>query len=554
MPLPLVLLTLLGAAVGLGDMPPVPDLIEIAEDSVHGVLSPPTVEEPKVWLPTIAQINAMTDEERTARFHWFLFVFAQIKLVGLSFVVTVSLSFTASIWSLQTGRLSKKVGLDWEVYLFLFCCGCLSLLIQSVVAVAWLKAGARFDTTAFAVASMSILPVFSDQFDTLKDIIFGALCYQSEQYAIQLLGVLSWLYLLAFHAWFFLLAGSNPIKGTPGANCFSELATSHLSVLLTAPKVDGESSAGFWEGTILPTLYKQLTPSKRQYLLIENLPQAVLSILFLCFEGGPSKRQYLLIENLPQAVLSILFLCFEGGSIFVVILNLAVPAVQIGLTLILFQPVRAAAAPALSKALNRAVSNGNAIAAKTIWEEAEVGEDIQLFQRMLPRLRFVLDFMERSGFKELDKLSEVELEVWRRFAEMLTFEEAKCDLNDQKILVLQSFKHELDKLSKGVLKVCLDIAKMLVLKKDLANWNLESKTIGNSGAKVVAQALKHTATRALILAYNAIGDDGAQAPLRRESPGESGRVHESPQESGRDGEKFHQNLERCGVLCQSGES
>ena len=392
MPLPLML-SLLGAAAGLGipgipDMPAVPDLVEIAENSVQGNFSAQTVEEPKNWLPTIAEIKAMTDEERTDRFHWFLFVFAvvffsavsagtlimlvgpevkacynsyhglgqtaplskksQILLVMLSLLVTISLSFTASIWSLQTGRLSKKLGLDWEVYLFLFCCGCLSLLIQSVVAVAWLKAGDRFDATAFAVASMSVLPFLSDQFDTLKDTIFGALCVQSEHWAMKVLGVFSWLYLLAFHAWF-LFCGvkvgleDKNAEGVPGANCFSELATSHLAVLLTGPKVDGESPAGFWEGTILPTLYKQLTPSKREYLLIENLPQAVLSLLFLFY---------------------------EGGSMFIMVLNLAVPAMQIGLTFLLFKPVCAAAAPALGKALSRAVHTGNLIAAKTIWLEA----------------------------------------------------------------------------------------------------------------------------------------------------------------------------------------
>ena len=389
MPLPLML-SLLGAAAGLGipDMPAVPDLVEIAENSMHGNFSAQTVEEPKVWLPTIAEIKAMTDEERTERFHWFLFVFvlvffsavstgtlvmvvgaeakaccgsyhalgqtaplskeAQIVLVMVSLVVTIYLSFAASIWSLQTGRLSKILGLDWEVYLFLFCCGCLSLLIQSVVAVAWLKAGDRFDATAFAVASMSVLPFVSDQFDSLKDIIFGTLCVQSEHWAMKVLGVFSWLYLLAFHAWFIScgvvvgLEDRNP-KFYLGGNCFSELATSHLAVLLTAPKVDGESSAGFWEGTILPMLYKQLTPSKRQYLLIENLPQAVLSLLFLFF---------------------------EGGSMFIIVLNLALPAVQIFLASLLFNPVRAAAAPALGKALSRAVHTGNLIAAKTIWQEA----------------------------------------------------------------------------------------------------------------------------------------------------------------------------------------
>jgi hypothetical protein len=55
---------------------------------------------------------------------------------------------------------------------------------------------------------------------------------------------------------------------------------------------------------------------------------------------------------------------------FIIVLNLALPAVQIFLASLLFNPVRAAAAPALGKALSRAVHTGNLIAAKTIWQEA----------------------------------------------------------------------------------------------------------------------------------------------------------------------------------------
>ena len=61
----------------------------------------------------------------------------------------------------------------------------------------------------------------------------------------------------------------------------------------------------------------------------------------------------------------------EGGSFFVAALNLVVPGVQIALTFLLFEPVRAAAIPALGKSFNRALYNGNAIAAKALWHEAE---------------------------------------------------------------------------------------------------------------------------------------------------------------------------------------
>ena len=276
----------------------------------------------------------------------------------------MSLSLVASLWSLKTGRLSKVTGLDWEVYLILFCCVGLALLVQAVWAVARLKPGDRFDSTAFAIAaSTSMAPIISDFYDTLKDVIFGALCLQSEHLMIQILGVVSWLYLCLFHAYFllvtdkdwmlFLLMGGDGYPGlsywcllcgakrVPGGLCFAELASSHLSVLLTSPKVPGEWSGGCtamgcWEGTILPILYKQLTPSKRDYLLIENLPQAAFSVLFLLV---------------------------EGGSFFVGVLNLLVPGVQILLTCFCYEPVLSAAAPALGKKLNRAMRNGDTVAA-----------------------------------------------------------------------------------------------------------------------------------------------------------------------------------------------
>ena len=128
-----------------------------------------------------------------------------------------------------------------------------------------------------------------------------------------------------------------------GANCFNELAASHLSVLLIPPKVTGERPGSCWEGIILPAIYKQVTKSKRDHLLIENVPQALMSVLFLAF---------------------------EGGSIFVAALNLVIPGVQIVLTFLLFRPVRTAAIPALGKRLDKAMRSGNTVVAKALWQEA----------------------------------------------------------------------------------------------------------------------------------------------------------------------------------------
>ena len=255
-----------------------------------------------------------------------LSVRTQRRLVFLSFGVTMSLSLVASLWSLKTGRLSKVTGLDWEVYLILYCCVGLALLVQAVWAVARLKPGHRFDSTAFAVAAFtSMAPIISDFYDTLKDVIFGALCLQSEHLMIQILGVVSWSYLFLFHIWFWFQSFGN-FRGREALDCllssitslfclisflylylcflcllasggdflqnfgpgwfvviftcllfflcflhrlkalegemlgrhgFAELASNHLSVLLTSPKVPGEwsggcTATGCWEGTILP--------------------------------------------------------------------------------------------------------------------------------------------------------------------------------------------------------------------------------------------------------------------------------------------------------------
>lgn len=233
-------------------------------------------------------------------------------------------------------------------------------------------------------------------------------------------------------------------RDTLGANCFNELATNHLSVLLIAPKVQGEWSGSCWERLILPTIYKQVTKCKRHHLLIENVPQAFMSVLFLLV---------------------------EGGSFFVAALNLVVPGVQIALTFLLFEPVRAAAIPALGKSFNRALYNGNAIAAKALWHEAELTDDRQLFKLILPYLNVFVEkmnccrFMSRA-LEDLEHLSDQDLETLHRIAAVFAAE-VVCDFG--------------------------------------------GRNMGTSGAKVLAEALQTSGTRHLNLENNDIGDEGGEA-------------------------------------------
>ena len=278
-------------------MPELPDLIGTVGKVFGGNFTLKMVEEPKVFLPKVSQIESMTREESMERFHWFfcvyVLIFLGVTLLGsvimvigpilksrclasssdseessellssdsseacdlsvssyealgptftalsvqtprclvfLSFGVTVSLSLVASLWSMKTGRLSKVTGLDWEVYLILFCCVGLALLVQAVWAVARLKPGHRFDSTAFAVAAFtSMALIISDFYDTLKDVIFGALCLQSEHLMIQILGVVSWLYLFLFHIWFWFQSFGN-FRGREALDCL--LSSITFAILL----------------------------------------------------------------------------------------------------------------------------------------------------------------------------------------------------------------------------------------------------------------------------------------------------------------------------------
>ena len=596
------------------------------------------VEEPKVFLPKVSQIESMTGEESMERFHWFfcvyVLIFLGVTLVGsvimvvgpilksrclasssdsaessellsseacdlsvssyealgptftalslrtqqclvlLSFGVTMSLSLVASLWSLKTGRLSKVTGLDWEVYLILFCCVGLSLLVQAMWAVARLKPGDRFDSTAFAVSAFtSMAPIISDFYDTLKDVVFGALCLQSEHLMIRILGVVSWLYLFLFHIWFWfqsfgnsrvrkaldcllfwitllfcliscyylwcflcLLADGGDISqnfgpgwfvviftcllfflcflrrlkalegemlGNLGRHGFAELASNHLSVLLTSPKVPGEwsggcTATGCWEGTILPILYKQLTPSKREYLLIENLPQAVLSVLFLLV---------------------------EGGSFFVGVLNLLVPGVQILLTCLCFRPVLFAVAPALGKKLNRAMRNGDMVLAAFLWEDAELGHsnNLQLFGLILPRLTFLSDTLSRHGFnKDPTKLNEQELAMVQGIGEAYVgqAERWKCrnlgELGTKVVaeaMATNSVTYYLDLKDNNMGDPGAQaLAESLKINTTLRELLLEQNNIGAAGAEALAESLKtNSSLRTLWLGGNNIGAAGAEA-------------------------------------------
>lgn len=360
------------------------------------------VKQPESFLPTVNQIKNMADSESQGRNHWYLSAFVSVfllimlsgttimkigpmlkecvlgspgyqspeplgveeqrnlvviegyqspeqqavlptlgvevqrKLVFIVFGLSLTAVSCSCFWAMRTHRLSKSSGLDWELYMALFSLVGVGLLIQAVVAVCRLPAGEKFVTSAFPVAcATSMIPTLSDYFDTLKDVIFTTLCLNSDRYFIRIMGICSWIYLVAVHVYFVFYR----------QNCLAELCGTYVPLIAVppAPKGTKESGDGIWSGTLLPLLYKQLTPTKRELLLWENVPQAGFSIIFL-------------LE--------------EGGSLFVSFVNLALPAFQVVLAFALFRWVRAAVGPQLGKQLNGAMAANDFLKTRHIWEEA----------------------------------------------------------------------------------------------------------------------------------------------------------------------------------------
>eukprot|EP00438_Fugacium_kawagutii_P024512 Skav231363 [mRNA] locus=scaffold1586:379570:385812:+ [translate_table: standard] len=179
---------------------------------------------------------------------------------GLVLGAAAEVTLYATLYSISKGSLSRISGLDWELWLGLFALNALSMLIQAFVAVGRLNVGRTFRWAAFAEASfLGMAPVISDQFDTVKDILFAGLCFQAESSLLHVMGMCSLLYLLFIH--FYFLSSDSTL---------AELAASHIPVVLVA------SSAAQPEGTsrdiftccqvlqrkVLPMLYKQTTPTR----------------------------------------------------------------------------------------------------------------------------------------------------------------------------------------------------------------------------------------------------------------------------------------------------
>ena len=387
-----------------------PDIWHMVEQPA---LSLPMVKQPDVVLPTVRQIDHMKRQQEQRK-HWFfnafLSVFVCIMVLGTSimtigprlkkcctpsqdnqplfdlsvgrqkqlmtsmFGISLATVAAASFWAMKTNRLSKTTGLDWEIYLFLFCLVGQGLVLQAILAVIRLPAGKHFSPDTFPVACFTAMfPLLSDYFDTLKDCIFSMFCLASQHIFIQAMGVISFVYLVLIHVFF--------IFWRP--NCLAELTGTYLPLITalpadTAPPADtSESDTSDSETAFVlkrnisaNTLDSEKTEQDAdtwQSGICGSLSRFIVSLLYK--QVTPTKRELLLWENVPQAICSVIFLLAEGGSLFVMVVNLLIPICQVVATFVLFRPLRQAMGPNLGKKLGGAMDVGDYVKAQHILEE-----------------------------------------------------------------------------------------------------------------------------------------------------------------------------------------
>eukprot|EP00438_Fugacium_kawagutii_P021766 Skav204661 [mRNA] locus=scaffold949:344284:344982:- [translate_table: standard] len=179
-----------------------------------------------------------------------------------------------------------------------------------------------FAATAFFEGTISATwPVIADSYDTLKDVLVGALCVHSDSMVLKVLGITSWVYLAAIHFvflgwfprvkemvseyprdswWIEDLVGVRFLSEDMAARFLTEMLGSYALIMVCPTalkpghlepeddvwcscflKVCSRLSNFFNEMTdaLSGLAYKQVTPVKRSLLAIENIFQGMVGIV-----------------------------------------------------------------------------------------------------------------------------------------------------------------------------------------------------------------------------------------------------------------------------------
>ena len=391
----------------------------------------------------------------------------RFRQVLATFFGTFGLCVAVVIDGIIHNTLNKDTGLKWESYALLLTAGCCWMLIQAGVLAVQLEPGRGYAFTSFGEAMLGgIAPFIADSFDTLKDTLFGGFCFLSEKSGLHVLGGISWAYLALFHVCLMFQD-----------RFLAEMFSNHLSVFALATQDLKSKSAG-------------LSHTEKAMALIGK--QLALT-----------KRLLLLVENIPQAGFAIIFLAVEGGSVVVALLNLAIPALQVLVSVGFYGRVQKRLAGWYAQRLDAAMDDGDAVLGRRLCGEInEGGQELQA-QARSKHLGAIIraSARERSELGHVvvaGELDDTDFHICRKCLE------AGCGSNGELFLWEQGLGCR-PALLKAVTAFALHAPWVQVL-------NLQRNDITSDAAVAVAVVLRAGgALSVLRLHRNSLHDEGAEA-------------------------------------------
>ena len=421
----------------------------------------------------------------------------RFRQVLAAFFCTFGLCIAVVLDGIIHNTLSKDTGLSWESYTLLLTAGCCWMLIQAGVLAVQLEPGRGYSFTSFGEAMLGgIAPFIADSFDTLKDTLFGGFCFLSDNSGLHVLGGISWAYLALFHVCLMFQD-----------RFLAEMFSNHLSVFALATQDLKSKSAG-------------LSHTEKAMALIGK--QLALT-----------KRMLLLVENIPQAGFAIIFLAVEGGSVVVALLNLAIPALQVLVSVCLYGRVQKRLAGWYAQRLDAAMDDGDPILGRRLC--GEINEGGEELQAQVAALSTHLGAIIRASARERSdlnhvvmagELDETDLRVCSKCLE------AGCRQNGALVLWEQGlggrpallkevtafalhapWVDELSLKSNGITsEVAVAVAVALQAGGALSMLSLHRNSLQDEGAEAIAAALPNiSGLRWLDLESNQIADAGARA-------------------------------------------
>eukprot|EP00913_Durusdinium_trenchii_P021031 g19764.t1 len=381
--------------------------------------------------------------------------------------------------------------------------------------------GRHFAKTAFVQATITgICPVFSDSFDTMKDVTFGFLCFAADNLLVNAVGVLALLWLPVYHA----ILLRDPAF-------YLELAANHTSVLeLRSLPPSGPSKIDYsdnWQAEVDkmmadkdPDLFMLRTKKGFLITFVTRDPHLELSrdpdefefpvqliSKVSCLDRAKAwSQEFLLLvyKQLTPTKRNLADLSAKWvTALLVALLNLAIPTAQIILAFGFFKNIRLLVAPKLAKRIDDAFHDKDLVQIQRLRKEAGLDSDAGLFEEVCEHSKRLQGFIPKLDDDEL---------AWQRsrFIFLNCFD--SMTHIKKELALVEELKGKQHTHIQGIVDIgSLALAKGLTANKSIENLDMSGNKIGAEGTQALLTALCENTLLFLALCGNGLGTGGAQA-------------------------------------------